>query len=169
MSIEYARPVVTDLTQLQPSGKTRYAVIGDPIEHSQAHWFYYLTSLRWQRDFTPTLPGVCQPDAEFYRVQVRAGNLAKSLDLMRGLGFKGVCVTMPLKGEAFALANHATFAQPLAARTSLTWSLTRPGSAATPTATPCARPPSWSRPAPTLTWSSSAQATWPRPWPRPCA
>ncbi len=74
----------------------RYAVIGNPIEHSKSpfihHAFAAQTGIR----------------LEYGRVLAPTDGFDATLNSMRQAGYKGANVTVPFKLEAFALANQLT-------------------------------------------------------------
>lgn len=72
----------------------KYAVIGNPIEHSKSPLIHHAFALQ-------TGQGI-----EYSRVLAPLGGFAQTVHAMREAGFKGANVTVPFKLEAFRLANH---------------------------------------------------------------
>lgn len=74
----------------------RYAVFGNPIEHSKSPAIHaaFAASLGQSIDYTKQLAPI--------------DGFAKAIDDFRAAGGKGANVTMPFKLEAFALASHKT-------------------------------------------------------------
>lgn len=76
---------------------TRLAgVLGDPIGHSRSPRLHG----HWLRRY-----GI---DGQYVPLRVTPADLARTLDLLPRLGFRGVNVTIPHKEAAFALADTAT-------------------------------------------------------------
>lgn len=74
----------------------KYAVIGNPIEHSKSPLIHHAFALQTGQDI------------EYSRVLAPLGGFAQTVHAMREAGFKGANVTVPFKLEAFRLANHLT-------------------------------------------------------------
>lgn len=72
----------------------KYAVIGNPIEHSKSPLIHHAFALQTGQDI------------EYSRVLAPLGGFAQTVHAMREAGFKGANVTVPFKLEAFRLANH---------------------------------------------------------------
>lgn len=85
-SIENLSNWTPDISGLVPPAKL--AVIGDPVAHSKSPQMH-----------NPALRA-CGLDAQYIRVHVRPGEVARSLRLFAERGFKGVNVTIPHKLEA---------------------------------------------------------------------
>lgn len=69
-----------------PSGD--FAVVGDPISHSlspKIHAAAYRS---------------CELELTYRAIHVRSGELAEAIDVLRGRGYRGLNVTVPLKTEA---------------------------------------------------------------------
>jgi len=74
----------------------KYAVIGNPIEHSKSPLIHHAFALQTGQDI------------EYSRVLAPLDGFAQTVYAMREAGFKGANVTVPFKLEAFRLANHLT-------------------------------------------------------------
>ncbi|MHB1565787.1 MAG: shikimate dehydrogenase [Acidiferrobacter sp.] len=79
----------------------RYAVFGDPIDHSLSPWIH---------EQFGRLVGIA---VDYGRVRVPAGTLHAALDRFTAAGGRGANITIPLKTEALALCQRLT---PRAAR-----------------------------------------------------
>ncbi|MEZ5163634.1 MAG: hypothetical protein R2688_07760 [Fimbriimonadaceae bacterium] len=69
-----------------PSGD--YAVVGDPVSHSLSPRIHAAAYQEHGLHLT------------YRAIQVRSGELAEAIDVLRGRGYKGLNVTVPLKTEA---------------------------------------------------------------------
>ena len=87
MSDKYAEPL---------NAVDRYAVVGNPIEHSKSPLIHHAFALQTGQDI------------EYSRVLAPLDGFAQTIRSMREAGFKGANVTVPFKLEAFHLANHLT-------------------------------------------------------------
>ena len=74
----------------------KYAVIGNPIEHSKSPLIHHAFALQTGQDI------------EYSRVLAPLDGFAQTVQSMREAGFKGANVTVPFKLEAFRLADHLT-------------------------------------------------------------
>jgi shikimate dehydrogenase len=74
--------------------KSKFAVLGDPIEHSLSPAIHLAAYAQLGLDWG------------YERVLVRSGELAE-FSSAEGLGFSGFSVTMPLKAEAASIASHS--------------------------------------------------------------
>lgn len=72
----------------------KYAVIGNPIEHSKSPLIHHAFALQTGQDI------------EYSRVLAPLDGFIETVQSMREAGFKGANVTVPFKLEAFHLANH---------------------------------------------------------------
>lgn len=87
MSDKYAEPL---------NGVDRYAVVGNPIEHSKSPLIHHAFALQTGQDI------------EYSRVLAPLDGFALTVQSMLEAGFKGANVTVPFKLEAFHLANQLT-------------------------------------------------------------
>ncbi len=87
MTDQYAEPL---------NGVDRYAVVGNPIEHSKSPLIHHAFALQTGQDI------------EYSRVLAPLDGFAQTVQSMREAGFKGANVTVPFKLEAFRLADHLT-------------------------------------------------------------
>lgn len=87
MSDKYAEPL---------NGVDRYAVVGNPIEHSKSPLIHHAFALQTGQDI------------EYSRVLAPLDGFVLTVQSMREAGFKGANVTVPFKLEAFRLANQLT-------------------------------------------------------------
>ena len=71
----------------------RYAVMGDPVAHSKSPRIHALFALQTDQQL--------QYDA----IRVQSGNLATAVGVFHAAGGKGLNITVPLKEEAWALAQ----------------------------------------------------------------
>ncbi|HYD33929.1 MAG TPA: shikimate dehydrogenase [Methylophilaceae bacterium] len=74
----------------------RYAVIGNPIEHSKSPEIHSAFALQTGQDMS------------YSKVFAPLDGFAHTIEIMRENGFKGANVTVPFKLEAFHLANQLT-------------------------------------------------------------
>lgn len=74
----------------------RYAVIGNPIEHSKSPVIHQAFAKQLQQEI------------EYLRVLAPLDGFVSSVNTLRAVGFKGVNVTVPFKFEAFQMANQLT-------------------------------------------------------------
>ena len=74
----------------------RYAVIGNPIEHSKSPDIHSAFALQTGQDM------------DYSKVFAPLDGFARTLEIMRENGFKGANVTVPFKLEAFHLVNQLT-------------------------------------------------------------
>src|SRR5690348_12073810 len=74
----------------------RYAVIGNPIEHSKSPLIHQAFAQQTTQDI------------EYSRVLAPLGRFPETVQSMLAAGFKGANVTVPFKLEAFNLANRLT-------------------------------------------------------------
>jgi shikimate dehydrogenase len=87
VSDNYAKPL---------KGVDRYAVVGNPIEHSKSPLIHHAFASQTGQDI------------EYSRVLAPLDEFAMIVQSMREAGFKGANVTVPFKLEAFNLANQLT-------------------------------------------------------------
>jgi shikimate dehydrogenase len=87
VSDKYAEPL---------NGVDRYAVVGNPVEHSKSPLIHHAFALQTGQDI------------EYSRVLAPLDGFIKTIHSMREAGFKGVNVTVPFKLEAFHLATQLT-------------------------------------------------------------
>lgn len=78
------------------NGVDRYAVVGNPIEHSKSPLIHHAFALQTGQD------------VEYSRVLAPLDGFALTVQSMREAGFKGANVTVPFKLEAFHLASQLT-------------------------------------------------------------
>lgn len=74
----------------------RYAVVGNPVEHSKSPLIHQAFALQTGQDI------------EYSKILAPIDGFSQTIAFMREAGFKGANVTVPFKLEAFNLANQLT-------------------------------------------------------------
>lgn len=74
----------------------RYAVIGNPVEHSKSPDIHSAFALQTGQDM------------DYSKIFAPLDGFARTLEIMRENGFKGANVTVPFKLEAFQMVNQLT-------------------------------------------------------------